>query len=343
MPETSRQHWFGFDYVKGLLLLFVFIGHIIPGKIEENLIRYIIYAFHIPIFIGISGFLLNISKFQNLNYKEILIKYWNRIVFPWIIAVLVYHLIYHYKTLDLSLKSLKFLLYDFISPYYHLWYIPGILSYILISYILFKAFKCNKYKWVYIITIAFIISIISKFNVLVTYCTFNISIAEKLLNHIHLCFRLYNFLYFAFGLYLREKCDNASLSDKHIRLSWIIFILSSIINIFLFFTNNETSQNIFYYLLNLPLLYILVFYSIKGFYPECKFIEFIGIYSLPIYLYHILCKIFSGIIFLEGSLQYYVLNVTLFVCLCFTVYFLRKINCINKFIFGSTNSALIQI
>lgn len=52
------------DFLKGVLIIFVITGHLIPGILNKTLIRYIIYFFHMPLFIGISGYLINIQKFM---------------------------------------------------------------------------------------------------------------------------------------------------------------------------------------------------------------------------------------------------------------------------------------
>ena len=91
--SIEKNHWYGFDFIKGLLIILVFMGHIIPGVLRETLPRYVIYSFHMPLFIGISGFLLNIRKMIELSFIKLLQKYWRRMILPWIIAVLFFSLL----------------------------------------------------------------------------------------------------------------------------------------------------------------------------------------------------------------------------------------------------------
>ncbi|WP_447883914.1 acyltransferase family protein [Serratia fonticola] len=44
-----------FDLVKGFLIIFVITGHILPGSASEG-IRGAIYYFHMPLFLGITGY-----------------------------------------------------------------------------------------------------------------------------------------------------------------------------------------------------------------------------------------------------------------------------------------------
>ena len=39
------------DLLRGWLMVLVITGHIVLGSVHENLIRYVIYAFHMPLFI----------------------------------------------------------------------------------------------------------------------------------------------------------------------------------------------------------------------------------------------------------------------------------------------------
>ena len=51
------------DLIKGILVLLVIIGHVLKGSLSENLARYIIYSFHMPLFIAIAGYLFNPYKY----------------------------------------------------------------------------------------------------------------------------------------------------------------------------------------------------------------------------------------------------------------------------------------
>jgi peptidoglycan/LPS O-acetylase OafA/YrhL len=66
MKETG--HYFrGIDSLKGILVVLVFVGHFLPGLVTDNLVRYAIYSFHMPLFLGISGFLSLIFSFLWLS------------------------------------------------------------------------------------------------------------------------------------------------------------------------------------------------------------------------------------------------------------------------------------
>lgn len=43
------------DFAKGFLMIFVILGHIVQGTIEDGNLRGVIYSFHMPLFLFISG------------------------------------------------------------------------------------------------------------------------------------------------------------------------------------------------------------------------------------------------------------------------------------------------
>lgn len=49
----SKKHYTGIDFIKGCLILFVIAGHILQGSLSENPARYMIYGFHMPLFVAI--------------------------------------------------------------------------------------------------------------------------------------------------------------------------------------------------------------------------------------------------------------------------------------------------
>lgn len=127
------------DYIKGCLILTVIVGHILLGSLDANIIRYVIYTFHMPAFIFMSGYLLNIEKIGQLCIDQLFVKYWHRMLLPWIIAWLVYTAIDVYGKL-----SLDAVLNNVINPFYHLWYIPSLFMMITIVWIAFRHFNSEK-------------------------------------------------------------------------------------------------------------------------------------------------------------------------------------------------------
>lgn len=127
------------DYIKGCLIFTVIVGHVLLGSLDANLFRYVIYSFHMPAFIFLSGYLLNIEKIKLLCFAQLFSKYWQRMLLPWVIAWVVYTAIDVYGKL-----SLDAVLNNIINPFYHLWYVPSLFMMINIVWIAFR--HCNSEK-----------------------------------------------------------------------------------------------------------------------------------------------------------------------------------------------------
>lgn len=69
------------DFVKGILILSVVLGHVLLGGVRQNILRYMIYSIHMPLFIAMSGYLLNTDKLKTMSVKELIKKYFFRVEF----------------------------------------------------------------------------------------------------------------------------------------------------------------------------------------------------------------------------------------------------------------------
>jgi fucose 4-O-acetylase-like acetyltransferase len=122
------QHPAGIDVAKGLLMVLVIFGHTFSVPKEENLVRWILYGFHMPAFLYISGFLLRREKLISLRYVELLISYARRLVLPWLLVTGLF-LIIRKSPVEMIMAGEWDALISriFLFPYFHLWYIPALL------------------------------------------------------------------------------------------------------------------------------------------------------------------------------------------------------------------------
>lgn len=122
------------DAIKGVLIFTVVLGHMLLGTLDNNPVRFLIYSFHMPAFFFISGYLLDKNKLKHTPIKRLCLKYWGRMLKPWMVAWIIYS-IYACRN-EINIFSLLHYLY---SPYYHLWFVPSLfLSILLIAFILHK-------------------------------------------------------------------------------------------------------------------------------------------------------------------------------------------------------------
>ena len=118
------------DALKGLLIICVIIGHALYGSLNDNILRYVIYTFHMPVFLFMSGYLFNYNKISTLTIRQLFQKYWNRMLLPWIIALLVYSVV-----LTATNFTPLALIKRMAHPYYHLWYVPTLFTFIILTWL----------------------------------------------------------------------------------------------------------------------------------------------------------------------------------------------------------------
>lgn len=313
------------DLLKGILIILVIIGHVLHGSLENNFGRYIIYSFHMPIFIGISGYLFNYSNLNKISKIDLLSKYRVRLIVPWGVAILIYLIILNILHI-INTTTIKQFLYSFVFPYYHLWFIPGFLSWIFITWILKKANFTNKS----ILIISIIISLL--FYILkINHPIYDqIPIINKLMILLLQTFRPYFYVFFVLGIYLKNSHDLSVLNNYNYLI--ILCLLGVVI---VFFFPNKILSTAFFYLFNMLLIRFLISKAKFDLFPHLKITEWIGINSLGIYLYHVIPIMFIRLLFDKTNLYIYY-GISLIAIILFIFFFFRvsKIKPINKYLFG---------
>ncbi len=119
------------DQLRGILIALVVLGHIVLGSVHDNLIRYSIYAFHMPVFIALSGFLINAETLKNSSFADILVRYWHRALKPFSIAFLFFTGVLAIHAVQGGRLDNAWLLNAFTTPYYHLWFVPTLVLWVI--------------------------------------------------------------------------------------------------------------------------------------------------------------------------------------------------------------------
>ncbi len=305
--------------------MFVIIGHVLQGTLYDNVCRYIIYSFHMPLFIGISGYLFNYSKCGFASLKEIILKYLFRVIVPWVVAVLVYIPLVNLVNLP-SEDLLKLTFDSFIKPYYHLWFIPGFLSWILVTWIAGKV-RVSVEK---LLVLSCVISIASLVLKEYPALYFKIPVLGKVIDLVLYTFRPFFYVFFVFGIYLRSK---PLLS--YLRLDVGMALVGAIGTLLLFYYPSKIASIPLFFLFNLVLLRVSIKISRKGLLPRSGWIEWVGVNSLGFYLWHvvpiIVVRLFVGT---EDLTRFYVV-----LCICELIFAgalvqMTRIKLINKYLFG---------
>lgn len=261
-----------YDNMKFILILFVIFGHLleyIKGDISENIYR-IIYTFHMPVFIFISGY------FAKYNRKKIVFQ----LLIPYFILQTIY-LIF-----DSKIISSSDIVIQYVTPYWLLWFILTLLFYYLLIPLIDT--KNNVNKLFFIVSIIFL-------SLFISY-TKNIGYYASL----HRFFTF--FPYFVLGYYYKNSNIKDIINKKNMRI--IICILASIIviasSIYIIFTKEYTKwvlygsynyESAYYnlgmklFLLFLGLAWILFFITL---FPRKKIpiISYLGSNTFYIFILH---------------------------------------------------------
>ena len=336
MGAEGSKHIRAVDFVKGVLIVLVFVGHIIPDETQDGFLRYAIYSFHMPLMIGISGFLFNIEK-RKLKAAGLMKKYWQRLILPWSIAVVFYFVLWTKQAHgELHFRDL---LHAFYHPGYHLWYVPVYLVFVFLSLLLWRILKNLKKRWIWMMLISLGISLAAKFNV-IFFFAYNERL-QKICTYIDYDLRLYFFFFFVLGLYCRSLYDRslsgqrkAYLTETQAEATRTICMISFFTVAVLFYFEYPYLENVLFYIMNSALLMITIHDSIKGNLPQSRVLEYIGQYSLPIYLYHILCRELAQQVFELGSEGYYIMGTGLYILLCIVIYVFRNNAFACRFFYG---------
>ena len=141
--EKVREY--KFDNLKILLILLVVLGHIIEPFYKLNTLYLIIYAFHMPVFVYISGY------FAKGNKKSII-----KPIIIYLVSQTIYFLVYRYILKD----NIKF---TYLRPIWILWYVFCLAIWNMII-ALIKKIKFDETACYSIICLAFVISILCGFS-----------------------------------------------------------------------------------------------------------------------------------------------------------------------------------
>lgn len=312
------------DSIKGIMIILVVFGHIIyQGSYQElfQSIRDIIYIFHMPIFLMLSGFYfkfrLTIDWLENLT---------TRLVYPYLISfsfyLLTLYIVGQWGGIETSnnisdfQSAFKAIL---ISPFSSYWYLHSLIAFSLLFFV--SNFLCSRLDRMHLI-LPLSLVIYSIFH----FILWNINV--KFFYWV----ASYIWLGYVFGGFLnnyRFRNDNYS---PMIVLVFLLIINS--MNIISGFDLYRTAISL--------TLYFSLYMIFKYF--HCGFLSFIGRNSLLIFLFHVyflnVSKFFSGIIInLDFSgLLYVVFSLALSIFGSIIVGWIFDKLKISKYVLGTNNA-----
>ena len=315
MNPKPEVYFPGLDAIRGVLILLVVLSH----SLAPGILVFVLYSFHMPLFLGISGFLIKRDFIRNASVKQIVHKYLYRMLVPWFLAFGIYYFGRLY--VGIPVKGWEEIIY----PYYHLWFVPALLLMILILRLL----EICKVSFRVVLPVAAMIC-------LGWYMLYR----EHPDNPVFPCLyylgdkRLYGYFgFFYFGYLLRSQAFAIPLiSGKW--LAGLAGVCVLLLLLFVYFPVNRIVSFVPYLVLNSSLIYATVTYFASRSLTKNAFLLFFNQQSLAIYLYHYLVILIASAFFPFTGLLTFALFFTTVFATYIAVYFSSSFPFINKYFFG---------
>lgn len=269
---NKRIDWV--DFLKGLGILLVLLGHFTEPFIGEYKILKVlfvfIYSFHMPLFCLLSGLVIKRIKLDKIK-KYILIYLFSQVIYA-IFRIL-------FLNYNFSLKSF---IIGILFPFWHLWYLEALIIW-NISLILIQKMNINKF-------VAFILSII--LSLVSGYIAVPLSLQRSISFY---PFFLFGYLYKDFIL---RKVDNRNNKILFVNT----FIIALIFLLKVYFLDSINLESLFEYasykvgnysiedrlIFTILGLYLSYAISLLAAIHRSKKITRLSEYSFSIYIFHAL-------------------------------------------------------
>ncbi|MEO1050710.1 MAG: acyltransferase [Bacteroidota bacterium] len=333
MNQLSKRRFYpGIEALKGLLILQVVLTH----TLGDNNLRFLLYNYHMPLFLAISGFLINREKLINFSMRGLINKYNLRMLTPWLIAFIGYNLMIYHQEMVHLINNWPALIAKIVYPYYHLWFVPALLFMIIILWAV-ERFNVRPI-WVIsislFITSAWFVYFRWRDTELMETSQFYFYLGDKRL--------IFYFFFFYLSYYLKHYRE-----DLLQRISFEkLVLLIALIAIPLVFTNYMDNGSLrswvyasTYISFNIAIVYFSLSYLIH-IKVSSKVLSFSSRYSLPIYLYHYALAVPIGTIVasmfnLPDLLQSFLVTLVTCAILLPLIKVLSSIRFIDLYLFGN--------
>lgn len=290
-----------FDQLKGILIVFVILGHVMAicpkdGGINSSILYLIIYSFHMPLFVGISGY-FSVNSYKK-SFNQMIASRVKRLMVPLFLYSTILFLLYYISgTYNNDLLSPLHKLYNCYVSY---WYLINIVVLTTLFWLV------KKIRYVGVVLLLIYLYFIAVFDSLPSYILKDCQVIRLA-------------LVFGIGLFCR-KVDMRSIPSVWI---WLLSILALLV---ILFDRVQYGANVFSYSILIrivdgvvcSILFFLLFFAISRRLENNllgKWLSFVGRYSLSFYLVHLVY--IRLIVYFNQSPSFSFVNVTI---LSLTIY-----------------------
>ncbi|WP_071395523.1 acyltransferase family protein [Bacillus tuaregi] len=194
-----KQREYYFDNAKFILIFFVVFGHLLRTFIEENEVIYslykVIYTFHMPAFILVSGFFA-----KSFRKKGYVIKVAKKLIVPYLVFQTIYSFFYYF------LYHKPQITIDPLDPHWSLWFLISLFFWNIMLY------GVARFHWKYSLTITLMAALF-------------IGFFDSISNYLSLSRTFVFFPLFLLGYYLKKEHFYHLLNGKLRMAAGVIFLL----------------------------------------------------------------------------------------------------------------------
>jgi fucose 4-O-acetylase-like acetyltransferase len=276
--HEEKIRYASIDSLRGWLIVLVMLGHLVLGSVHENIIRYSIYAFHMPLFIGLTGYLINPDSLRKSSFFATLMRYWWRVLLPFAFAYVFFTGILAFHAYEEGRISAKLLLSFIHTPYYHLWFIPTLVLWVLAFGTLVKL----RFPIVYALVFFLLLSLLWAALPKSAQWEFLAPAMSKKV--------IYFFSFFLFGAWLRTRGSRKlrTLFGQFKILPMVLITACAGLYLINIGADKSLLKAVVWLILNLALLTLLIDSATSNTSTKASVAANIGRNSLPIYLWHML-------------------------------------------------------
>lgn len=207
---------YSYDNIKFMLIFLVVFAHLLEvnGTFKgKNLLYEMVYSFHMPMFIFLSGF------FARYNRQKIAFSF----VYTYILMQVLYSAFKYYVLTPETTEPFSL---NFTTPYWLLWYLLALIFF----YLLIPFFQqSDRRKQAAVLIVLFAVSLLFGFDSTIGYY---FSLA-----------RFFSFLpFFVLGMYVKDRSNEieAFIKSKSVKAFLISFLLPAILIVSVFFLCRNT-------------------------------------------------------------------------------------------------------
>lgn len=268
------------DGLKGLLVLLVLVGHGLQGRLDQHILRYMIYAFHMPFFIAIAGYLFPFSRAGVDSYREFLGRYGKRLLLPWVLAMVVYAV--YLGAFGAKSPTWKGWLSYLSVPFYHLWFVPAYLFWSTMAWWM----SVRQFSRLQALLLGILVSLPFFYIKSVWMSELTGLVGTNVAGLLIHTLRPHYFLFFVLGMSLRDERLKTG--------SWLFWLSGTVLmGIFggLFYFHQGVTDGMrdgIWIFANVFLLVGLMRLVRVDALPKSKVFEWMGQQSLGVYLWHVL-------------------------------------------------------